>query len=245
LFRNGDSTNTVKGKPTSAPVTASPTIAPVVTPNDKGATTVQAGVPTPAVASSVTPAATPGLPAPPSAGTAVIEPPQMLLPISTVTPSMASSGIGSIIEQNVQRATIARSTWSQYEVEIHKKFSLAVACIVFVLLGAPIALRFPRGGVGLVIGASLGVFALYYVCLIAGESMADDGVLPPWVAMWAANLLFTVVGLFLFARMGRESSTARGGDWDEVKDRIRAWVASFRPSVRRQGRGVAMPATDR
>jgi lipopolysaccharide export system permease protein len=247
FFRNGDSTGKAKGKPTNAPVTASPTIAPVVTPNDKGGTTVQAGVQTktPAAPTNAAPAAAPSVPAPPSAGVAVITPPQMLLPVSTVSPSMASSGIGSIIEQNVQRATIARSTWSQYEVEIHKKFSLAVACVVFVLLGAPIALRFPRGGVGLVIGASLGVFALYYVCLIAGESMADDGVLPPWVAMWAANLAFTVVGLFLFLRMGRESSTARGGDWDEVKDRIRAWVASLRPSARRQSRGVAMPATDR
>ncbi len=289
FFKRGDSTTNDRGKPTNAPVTASPTIAPIVTGADKATTTVQAGVngaatagtpaagdgsklntPTniPAVANgvaagsvkappqpgspaavaaqpSVAPGATPTVPSPtlaPSSGAVVTPEPQSLLPAATVTPSMASSGIGSIIEQTAQRASIARSTWSQYEVEIHKKFSLAVACIVFVLLGAPIALRFPRGGVGLVIGASLGVFALYYVCLIAGESMADDGVLPPWVAMWAANLVFTFVGLILFARMGRESSTARGGDWDEVKDRIKAWVAGLLPSARRQR--ASMPATD-
>lgn len=255
FFNKGDSTTTGKGTPTNAPVTTSPTIAPIVNPNDKATVTVQAGAPTPAATVAAAPGATPAgapgatttaaVPAPPpSSGAATVDQgPQMLLPVATVTPSMASSGIGSIIEQTIQRGSIARSTWSQYEVEIHKKFSLAVACIVFVLLGAPIALRFPRGGVGLVIGASLGVFALYYVCLIAGESMADDGVLPPWVAMWGANLLFTLVGVFLYARMGRESSTARGGDLDEVKDRIRAWVASLRPSARR--RGTPMPATDR
>ena len=43
----------------------------------------------------------------------------------------------------------------RYRVEIEKKFSIAAACVVFVLLGAPIALRFPRGGVGLTIGVSL------------------------------------------------------------------------------------------
>ncbi len=179
----------------------------------------------------------------PSSGTGgtLGEPAPAIVP-STITPSIAASGISSMVEQTIQRATIARSTWSQYEVEIHKKFSLAVACIVFVLLGAPIALRFPRGGVGLVIGASLGVFALYYVCLIAGESMADDGVLPPWVAMWGANLIFTLVGVGLFLRMGREGSTARGGDLDDVKDKITAWFASLRPSVRRN---APMPATDR
>src|SRR6266487_1296100 len=62
-----------------------------------------------------------------------------------------------------------------------KKFALAVACFVFVLLGAPIALRFPRGGVGLTIGVSLVVFALYYICLIAGESISKRGLMPPLV----------------------------------------------------------------
>ena len=259
FFSRSDTTTKSRGTATSEPLTVSPTIAPVLTPNDGRSTTVQAGVksptdtaappirtPTPVPAASIIPApavapgATQTPAAPPSAGVTV-EDHQSLLPAATVTPSMASTGLGSILEQTIQRASIARSTWSQYEVEIHKKFSLAVACIVFVLLGAPIALRFPRGGVGLVIGASLGVFALYYVCLIAGESMADDGVLPPWVAMWGANLVFTLVGVILFLRMGREGSTARGGDLDDVKDRIVAWVASLRPSARR---AAPVPATD-
>src|SRR5690606_26309355 len=82
------------------------------------------------------------------------------------------------------RITDARSTMSRYQVEIQKKFALAAACVVFVLFGAPIALRFPRGGVGLVIGASLVAFALYYVCLIAGETLADKLILSPIIAMW-------------------------------------------------------------
>jgi lipopolysaccharide export system permease protein len=160
---------------------------------------------------------------------------------TVTTPSMAAAGLGSVLEQTMQRSSIARTTWSQYEVEIHKKFSLSVACVVFVLLGAPIALRFPRGGVGLVIGASLAVFALYYVCLIAGESIADDGYVAPWIAMWAANVIFTIVGVFLFLRMGREGSTARGGDLDDVKERLLTWLSSLRTSARRS---APVPAPD-
>ena len=266
-FSDSGSTAGARGKPTTAAATAVPATTPVVTPNDKAATTVQAGVrDTAGAATTATPpraAATPAvvaqapatpavqppptlvkIPAPTPSGSTTItqQPPPVDASPSTITPSMASSGVGSILEQNLQRAAIARSTWQQYEVEIHKKFSLAVACIVFVLLGAPIALRFPRGGVGLVIGASLAVFALYYICLIAGESMADDGVVPPWLAMWAANLVFTAVGVVLFLRMGREGSTARGGDLDEVKDRVKNWFLSLRPSGRR--RAPAVPATD-
>ncbi|MEP6509724.1 MAG: LptF/LptG family permease, partial [Gemmatimonadales bacterium] len=123
-----------------------------------------------------------------------------------------------------------------YEVEIQKKFALAAACFVFVLLGAPIALRFPRGGVGLTIGVSLVVFGLYYVGLIAGESLARRGMVPPVVSMWLANLVFGTIALILLARMGMESGSSRGGDIREVFDNIRQKVRrkSSRPIVPRR-----------
>jgi lipopolysaccharide export system permease protein len=123
------------------------------------------------------------------------------------------------------RITDARSTMSRYQVEIQKKFALAAACVVFVLFGAPIALRFPRGGVGLVIGASLVAFALYYVCLIAGETLADKLILSPIVAMWLANVIFTVAGLILLVRVQRSGATARGGDASEMIESARSALA--------------------
>jgi hypothetical protein len=90
-------------------------------------------------------------------------------------------------------------------------------------MGAPIALRFPRGGVGLTIGVSLLVFALYYVCLTAGESLGKRGLIPPVLAMWAANILFAMVAVWLLSKIGREARTARGGDMGEMIDSIRGW----------------------
>jgi lipopolysaccharide export system permease protein len=126
------------------------------------------------------------------------------------------------------RARLDESTqlMNAYGVEIHKKFALAVACFVFVLLGAPIALRFPRGGVGLTIGVSLFVFALYYVCLIAGESLGKRGLMPAVLSMWMANVIFAMIALLLLSKMGKEGSTARGGDMREMVDSIRGWVRS-------------------
>jgi lipopolysaccharide export system permease protein len=115
---------------------------------------------------------------------------------------------------------------NSYGVEIHKKFALAVACFVFVLLGAPIALRFPRGGVGLTIGVSLFVFALYYVCLIAGESIAKRGLMPAVVSMWMANVIFALLALWLLAKMGKEGTTARGGDAKEMIGAVKGWFRS-------------------
>ncbi len=117
---------------------------------------------------------------------------------------------------------------NSYYVEIHKKFALAVACLIFVLLGAPVALRFPRGGVGLTIGVSLIVFALYYICLIGGEALAKRGLVPAFVSMWLANILFGLAGLYLLSKMGTESATARGGELAETFANIKQSVYRMR-----------------
>jgi lipopolysaccharide export system permease protein len=128
----------------------------------------------------------------------------------------------------------SRQIMNRYDVEIQKKFALAFACIVFVMIGAPIALRFPRGGVGLVIGASVGIFALYYIGLVGGEALADRLIMGPFLAMWLTNILFLVIAALLLSRMGKEGATARGGDMAEAWDAIRAWFA-------RQARRVGIP----
>ena len=141
-------------------------------------------------------------------------------------PSMGM-GDASIVESIKTRLVESERTRDMYLVEIHKKFALAVACVVFVLIGAPIALRFPRGGVGLVISVSLGVFALYYIGLIAGQSLAEHGTLNPFWSMWGANIIFTVIGLTLLARMGKEQGSARGGDMREMIEMLRLWIAGW------------------
>ncbi|HEY0929658.1 MAG TPA: LptF/LptG family permease [Gemmatimonas sp.] len=118
-------------------------------------------------------------------------------------------------------------------VEIHKKFALSFACFVFVLFGPPIALRFPRGGVGVTIGVSIVVFGLYYVCLMGGEALADKGRLPAYVAMWIANVIFTLVALVMLWRVESTTDTSRGGgfrDWmADRKARKKAKAQMRRP----------------
>ena len=152
---------------------------------------------------------------------------------------MSSAAQIEVMKARVHDSQIAMS---RYETEIQKKFALAAACIVFVLLGAPIGIRFPRGGVGLVIGVSIAVFALYYVGLIVGEDLADKLILDPVVAMWMANALFTVVGVAGLIRVQRVGGSARGGDSSELFDSIRAWVAQ-RCAPHRRARG-SPPASD-
>ncbi|UCC73362.1 MAG: LptF/LptG family permease [Gemmatimonadota bacterium] len=109
------------------------------------------------------------------------------------------------LERIASRRQLQRRELSRYAVEIQKKFAIPVAAIVFVLIGAPIGIRFPRGGIGMVIGVSFTVFCVYYVFLIGGEELADRNFLSPFWAMWTPNVLFAALGiviLFLVSRSG-------------------------------------------
>ncbi len=167
---------------------------------------------------------------------------------SAAAPSQLTSPaylLSSAAQIEVMKARVHDSevTMSRYSVEIQKKFALSTACIVFVLLGAPIGIRFPRGGVGLVIGVSIAVFALYYVGLIVGEDLANKLILDPVVAMWMANVLFTIVGVFGLIRVQRSGGSARGGDSSEWFDRTRSWLGQrFGRGGIGTGRGSRVPA---
>lgn len=118
------------------------------------------------------------------------------------------------------------------QVEIEKKFAIATACVIFALLGAPIAFRFPRAGVGLTIGVSLAVFGVYYCGLIVGEELARRGMLPAYIAMWGTNFGLLVTGVVLTARLGSEGTTHRGS---ELSDRLARAMDRFR----RRGAGTS------
>ncbi|WP_396201701.1 LptF/LptG family permease [Gemmatimonas sp.] len=126
---------------------------------------------------------------------------------------------------------VSREGLDGLTVEIHKKFALSFACLVFVLFGPPIALRFPRGGVGATLGVSIAVFGLYYICLMGGEALADKGLVPASIAMWIANAIFTMIGVLLLWRVESTTDTSRGGgirDWWADRGARRALAAQMR-----------------
>ncbi|MEZ4702449.1 MAG: LptF/LptG family permease [Rhodothermales bacterium] len=100
----------------------------------------------------------------------------------------------SVIEQINRSIDSERQRADKYRVEIHKKYSIAVACIIFVLIGAPLGLSMKRGGLGIVGGMAVGIFLFYWVTLVQGEKLADRGMLIPWVGMWGANIVMSILG---------------------------------------------------
>jgi lipopolysaccharide export system permease protein len=104
---------------------------------------------------------------------------------------------------------------NKYLVEFHKKIAVPFACLVFTLLGVPMAVTTSRSGRGVSITLALTVYLIYYLCIVGGEKLSDRGLLDPAIAMWAGNILLVAAGIPLFLRAVRETTiwTPRAPRW--------------------------------
>ena len=86
---------------------------------------------------------------------------------------------------------------NKFLVEIHKKFTLAVACILFTLVGAPLGILVRKGGITIASALSIAFFLIYYILLIWGEQLADRALLDPAIGSWMPNIVLFIVGIII------------------------------------------------
>jgi len=93
----------------------------------------------------------------------------------------------------------------KYNVEIHKKYAIPVACLLFVIVGCPLGVITRGGNFGISAGISLVFYVFYWACLIGGEKLADRGIISPFISMWAGNFAILITGIMLILRVNYES----------------------------------------
>jgi LPS export ABC transporter permease LptF/LPS export ABC transporter permease LptG len=94
-------------------------------------------------------------------------------------------------------ATKNRANANPYWVEIHKKYAVPAACLVFAVMGVPLGIRAHRGGRWAAFVVLLPIVLFYHVGLTLGETMGDAGRIPPWLAMWLPNMVVGGLGAVL------------------------------------------------
>jgi lipopolysaccharide export system permease protein len=99
--------------------------------------------------------------------------------------------------QNAAETAQAGGNSAPYWVEIHKKYAIPTACVVFAVIGVPLGIRAHRGGRWAAFVVLLPVVLFYYIFLTVGEQLGDHRRIPPWVAMWTPNLIVGALGLYL------------------------------------------------
>ena len=119
------------------------------------------------------------------------------------------------------KITTLNSDVRKYQVEIHKKYAIAFACVIFVLIGAPIGMMTKTSGVGMSFSVSAIVFLIYYGALTLGEELADKGVVSPFLAMWISNIVFGIIGIYLVIISVREMKTL---DLTKIRDKVNKFL---------------------
>jgi lipopolysaccharide export system permease protein len=90
--------------------------------------------------------------------------------------------------------------------ELHKKFSMPVACLVLGFLALPLGLQAKGTKRSFGLGLGLLFFLLFYLLLSAGKVYGEVGILPPAIGMWAPNIFMAGLGIYLFKNAGEENS---------------------------------------
>ena len=135
-------------------------------------------------------------------------------------------------EVNATRAEDVQRNLYKWEIEVHKKYAQAVACLVMFMIGAPLGSIIKRGGLGVPVIISIGFFIIYYVFTMFGEKWAREGMVSPAMGIWSANLILLPFGL-LFLWQARNDARLFESDFYSVL------IARFRNSL---GEKVRKPA---
>jgi len=86
---------------------------------------------------------------------------------------------------------------NKFEVELHRKFTLAIACVIMFMIGAPVGAIIKKGGFGLPVIFSIILFLLYHVISITGEKMVKKDLVDPSLGMWCSTYIMFIIGIIL------------------------------------------------
>jgi len=108
-----------------------------------------------------------------------------------------NKGLFQLIMSQVNMIENSQRYISGLMVEVHKKYSIPVACIVFVFVGAPLGVMARSAGIGVSGGLSILFFLFYWSFLIGGEELANRMIITPFWSMWSANIIVGIIGIYL------------------------------------------------
>lgn len=108
----------------------------------------------------------------------------------------------------------------RHKVEWHRKFFLAVVCLVLFFIGAPLGAIIRKGGLGMPTVIALGLFIVYQLLTIAGEKMAKSGIVEPYVGMWISTALLLPMSFWITYKATKEAVLFDRDGFSKIFQRI-------------------------
>lgn len=101
----------------------------------------------------------------------------------------------------------------RHEIELLKKFTLSVACLIMFFIGAPLGAIIRKGGLGTPLVVSVLLFLVYYIIDNTGYKMARDGRWPIWLGMWISTFILAPLGIYVTYKAMNDSAVFDKDAW--------------------------------
>ncbi|MDR0612266.1 MAG: LptF/LptG family permease [Dysgonamonadaceae bacterium] len=116
--------------------------------------------------------------------------------------------------------TMRKKEFRGHRIELNRRFSYSLACLLFFFIGAPLGAIIRKGGLGVPAVVSVFIFILYYTVDLFGFKMAKQGVWPVWQGMWLSTLLLVLLGAFFTYKAVNDSVMMNPDAWKDVLQRL-------------------------
>ena len=112
----------------------------------------------------------------------------------------------SYVESSVENLKYKKKLLRRHEIEWHRKFTLSIACLIFLFIGAPLGAIIRRGGLGMPTVVSVLLFIFYYIVSLTGEKVVRESILTSFQGMWLSSFILLVIGIFLTYKATTDSA---------------------------------------
>ena len=159
------------------------------------------------------------------------KPQKMVIDLDSIYASLTPGQMEKLTDKAISRAknviqtfaiqremqTFEQKNVNYHSIEMHRKFTLSVACLLFFFIGAPLGAIIRKGGMGIPIITGVIFFIFYYVIDNTGYKAAKNSVMLPWFGIWLSSMVLAPIGIWLTWRAVNDSPLF---DWDTYKIRF-------------------------
>ena len=134
--------------------------------------------------------------------------------LSSVQRETSDLDFKSMMTQNNERVI------RNHELEAQNKYALALQCIIFFFIGAPLGAIIRKGGLGMPIIISVLVFIVYYILDNSAFRMSRQGSWPIWIGHWLAITIMSPLAVFVTYKAMNDSMVFNADGWKRFFTRL-------------------------
>jgi lipopolysaccharide export system permease protein len=117
-----------------------------------------------------------------------------------------------MVQRQTDELKSRQKNLNRHKIEWHRKFFLAAVCLVLFFIGAPLGAIIRKGGLGIPTLIALGLFIFYHLLTMAGERMAKNQLIEPWIGMWISTVVLFPLSIWITVKAMRESAIMQRND---------------------------------